>query len=120
MKRPWTLTNRIQYVSVYQHGSTYADSLIVAKVLPNSLNLNRYGFSVTRKVGGAVCRNRLRRLFREIIRSHAIEQGWDIVLIARPKAVAADYHQLDEVVAKLLSRAKLLQADNEAIDAELN
>ncbi len=120
MKRPWTLTTRGQYVSVSQHGSTYADSLLVAKVLPNGLNLNRYGFSVAKRVGTAVCRNRLRRQLREIVRSHPIERGWDIVLIARPKAAAADYHQLDEVVARLLRRGKLLQIDNEAIGAKPN
>lgn len=92
----------------------------MAKVLPNGLDSNRYGLSVARKMGWAVRRNRLRRQFREIIRSHSIEKGWDIVLIARPKAVAANYRQLDEVVAKLFSRAKLLQVDNEAIGAEPN
>jgi ribonuclease P protein component len=117
MKRPWTLTRRAQYVSVSQRGSIYADSLIVAKVLPNGLDVNRYGFSVAKRVGTAVCRNRLRRQLREIVRSHSIKQGWDIVLIARPKAAAADYHQLDKVVARLLSRGKLLQVDNEAIGA---
>ena len=114
------MTSRVQYVSVNQRGRTYPDSLIVAKVLPNGLNLNRYGFSVSKRVGTAVCRNRLRRQLREIVRSHTIEQGWDIVLIVRPKAAGADYHQLDEVVARLLSRGKLLQVDNEAIGAEPN
>jgi ribonuclease P protein component len=118
MKRPWTLTRRAQYVSVNQRGSIYADSLIVAKVLPNGLDVNRYGFSVAKRVGTAVCRNRLRRQLREIVRSHSIKQGWDIVLIARPKAAAADYHQLDKAVERLLSRGKLLQVDNEAIGAK--
>ncbi len=109
MKEPWALTKRAQYVSVYRQGSTYIDNLIVMKVLPNKLNLSRYGFSVTKKVGKAVQRNRLRRLLREIMRLKLIEPGWDIVLIARSEAVAAGYHQLGESVARLLGRAQLLQ-----------
>lgn len=109
MKETWALTKRAQYVSVYRQGSTYIDNLIVMKVLPNKLNLSRYGFSVTKKVGKAVQRNRLRRLLREIMRLKLIEPGWDIVLIARSKAVAAGYLQLGESVARLLGRAQLLQ-----------
>lgn len=120
MKKPWTLTKRAQYALVYQQGNTYVDNLIVMKVLPNGLNLSRYGFSVTKKVGKAVQRNRLKRLLREVVRLQLIKRGWDIVFIARPQATAADYHQLEKVVTELLARAELLQGNNETISTGLN
>jgi ribonuclease P protein component len=78
------------------------------KAAPNGLSLSRYGFSVTKKVGKAVQRNRVKRLLREIMRVQSLKPGWDIVFIARPAAVNTDYHQLEGTIAKLLTRAQLL------------
>jgi len=103
MKASWALTKRAQYALVYQKGSTYIDRLIVMKVLSNGLDLSRYGFAVTKKVGKAVQRNRLKRLLRQIVGSKLLKPGWDIVFIVRRRAVDTDYHQLEKAIAGLLS-----------------
>jgi len=108
VKEPHFLTNRAQYTLVYRQGSVWTSSLVIMKAMPNGLNLSRYGFSVTKKVGGAVQRNRLKRLLREIMRVQSLEPGWDMVFMVRSAAVDADYHRLGGAVARLLARARLL------------
>lgn len=117
MKCPTALTRKTQYSLVYQEGRTWVGALLVMKALPNGSDLSRFGFSVTKKVGKAVQRNRLKRLLREITRSQSIKPGWDIVFIVRPVAVTADYHQMNKAVTRLLAQAQLLEHDDEILSS---
>jgi ribonuclease P protein component len=81
----------------------------VMKAMPNGLGTSRYGFAVTKRVGKAVQRNRVKRLLREVMRLQSLKRGWDIVIIARSLAVNAGYRELELVITKLLARAQLLE-----------
>ena len=115
------LTKPGQYELVYNKGNSWVDSLMVVKALPNGLDFSRYGFSVSKRVGKAVIRNRVKRLLREILRLTPLEAGWDIIFIARPVAAAADYIKLRKSVKGLLSRARLLKtSEGQCLSAEVN
>ncbi len=96
------------------------DRLVVMKVLPNSLDLTRCGFSVSRRVGSAVVRNRVKRRLREIMRLTPLPPGWDIVFIARPRVAAARYDNIEKSVRGLLTRAGLLTGKYEKTCLETN
>ena len=113
MKGKEYITKLQQYALVYSKGSSWASNLVVMKALPSSLTLSRYGFSVSKRVGKAVVRNRVKRLLREILRIMPLKSGWDIIFIARPMAATADYASLKSSVEGLLSRAHLLETDEE-------
>ena len=98
-----------QYASVYNEGRPWADSLVVMKAVPNNLNLSRCGISISRKVGTAVTRNRIKRRLREILRLTPLEQGWDIIFIVRPQASNTDHASLEKQVAGLLGQAGLVK-----------
>ena len=106
-------------MAVYRSGKAWVNNLIVMKALPNECEFSRYGFSVTKNIGKAVVRNRIRRLLREISRITPVKPGWDIVFIARPSAVTSDYHELRKSVETLLLRAHLINKD-EAVRAGVN
>jgi len=114
------LTKPEQYALVYNKGSSWISSLVVMKVLSNGLSLSRYGFSVSRRVGKAVVRNRVKRLLREILRQTPLQPGWDIIFIARPVVATADYATLEKSVNDLLSRARLLRREHEKVRLRIN
>lgn len=108
MTRTARLSRKDEFAAVYNEGRSWSGDLVALRVLPNSLGTSRCGFAVGKRLGGAVVRNRVRRRLREIVQQLAISEGWDIVIIARQGAVAADYGTLKQATEELLSRAQLL------------
>jgi len=102
------ITRPEEYSLVYNEGSSWKNSLLVVKALPNSTTLSRCGFSVSKRVGKAVTRNKVKRLLREIMRLTPIRPGWDIIFIARQQTAFADYASLKKSAESLLSRAQLI------------
>jgi len=120
MRDPRLLTKKDQYTAVYRKGNAFVSRVIVMKIIPNQYNFSRYGFSVSKAVGNAVIRNRVKRRLREICRLQEISPGWDIVLIARRGVSTVQYHQLRDVVIYLLGKAGLLFKDSETTGTKFN
>ena len=107
------LTKREQYESIYNSGNYRANRDLVIRVLPNNLDFSRYGITVSRRVGKAVVRNRVKRRLREIIRQRALPPGFDIVFITRAAAATAGYAEMKKSAEDVLSQAGLLTGEHE-------
>jgi len=107
MREKKYLTKPQQYTLVYSQGSSLASDLVAMRFVENGIAFSRYGFSVSKRLGGAVRRNRVKRQLREILRVLPLEPGWDIIFIARPAAATSSYASLKLTVASLLARAGL-------------
>lgn len=87
------------------HTSGVADGLLVLYARKNRTDGNRVGVTVSKKLGKAHVRNRTRRRIREVYRlnEEKFQPGWDIVVVARTKAVEAPFEKL---TASYLTLAK--------------
>ena len=83
--------------------------MLVLNARPNDCQVSRFGFTVSKRLGNAVERNRIRRRLKEAVASAEVKCGWDIVLVARNRARHADYHKLEGSLSRLLLRAKLVE-----------
>ena len=97
------------FAAVWSEGRSRVDRLFVVRVRPNGLGLTRFGFSVSKRIGNAVARNRVKRRLREAMRAVSVEAGFDIVIVARNGAAEAEFSRIERSIRKLLQRARVLR-----------
>lgn len=110
MQKQYRLAKRKDFGKVYKLGQSAANRQFVVYVMKNpQTEKMRAGISVSKKQGGAVVRNRLRRQLKEIIRLNAdrIAPGHDFVIIVRRAAVGLAYRELERSLIHVLKRAGL-------------
>ncbi|MBI4197877.1 MAG: ribonuclease P protein component [Chloroflexi bacterium] len=96
------------FQAVRNSSKSLANPLLALRYRPNGLNLTRLGFSVGKRLGNAVVRNKVKRRLRELTRQAPLKAGWDLIFTARSLAAQASYLQLAQSASDLLSRAGLL------------
>lgn len=111
MKRATTLKENYEFRRVYSKGRSGVSPLLVVYARPNRGGRNRLGVTVSTKLGKAVVRNRVRRRLREIFRlaQPELAQGYDVVLVARTRAVTASYRELEQTFRRSCEKLGLLE-----------
>jgi ribonuclease P protein component len=112
MKGEQYLNKPADFARVHGQGKWLGGGLVGIKSCPNNLTRARYGFIVSKRVGGAVARNRVKRRLREIIRQLNLKAGTDIIFSARPQTAQAEFEVLKTAVLDLLAKAGLLVRDD--------
>jgi ribonuclease P protein component len=104
------LRSNQQFQLVYRRGRSWAHPLAALHVARQPCN-KRLGISVSKKVGGAVERNRVRRRIREILRAQlpCWKDGFDAIVVARPDAAKASFAELARALQELAQRARLVR-----------
>lgn len=116
MDRRHRLAQRGQFERMRRMGRSWAEPRLVLVTLANDLPYSRFGFLVSRRVGKAVLRNRIKRRMREAVtaRLAVIPPGWDVVLVARTGTAHADFWSIAGALDSLLLRAGVTSEPHKA------
>lgn len=100
-----------EYRRIYSRGKSYADRYMVIYILENNSDISRFGFTVSKKIGKAVKRNRIRRILKEVCRLNLknFPQGFDYIIIARHDIGSLSFLQIEERLLRLLKKASIIR-----------
>jgi ribonuclease P protein component len=96
---------RSEYQRVYDSGVKVHGRCFTLFRFPNSLPVGRLGIAATRKLGGAVVRNRAKRMVREVFRHNKLAPGFDIVVIPRRELLDTSLNDLEREFRHILERS---------------
>ncbi|MFG6368397.1 MAG: ribonuclease P protein component [Lachnospiraceae bacterium] len=110
MKFSESLKSSRDFKNVYNCKKSYANKYLVMYVLGNKSERNRFGMSVSKKVGNSVVRHRVTRLIRESYRLHEelFQRGFDIVVVARVSTANARYADIERALLHVSKLHKIL------------
>ncbi|SDO52383.1 ribonuclease P protein component [Paenibacillus sp. yr247] len=112
MEKEYRLAKREDFNKVYRYGKSMANHQFVLYYMPQpKLEHFRLGVSVSKKVGNAVVRNRIRRMIKEIIRlkKDNMTLQYDYILLARKPAAEMEYAEMEKSIWHVIRKASLLK-----------
>lgn len=107
-KKIISLKKNSEFRNVYTKGQSVADRYLVMYKLKSIGSSTRIGFTVSKKLGKAIKRNKIKRMLREICRLNVdkFQSGYDYVIIARVAAQDCKYRELELSILKLSEKTK--------------
>ncbi len=111
MQRRFRLTGSKRFSQINREGNSAANRFLVIRVLSSGLDRSRFGFVISKRIGNAVVRNKVKRRLREAVRLSQVKAGWDAIFIARRGSEKAGYQKLKQAADNLLRRTRLLESD---------
>ena len=109
MDRSYSLKRHKEFRYTYARGRSQSASLFTLVYARSRNESVRVGFSVSKRVGNAVQRNRAKRLMRAALTPMIgeISGGWNVIFIARPEVLDAPFAEIGKQMESLLRRAGL-------------
>ena len=110
VKHTESIKKNYEFKRLYKSGKSFVNSVLAIYVRKNRLDHNRVGITVTVKLGSAPVRNKVRRRIKEAYRinEQTFMTGFDIVIVARQKAVTSDFHKIESALLSLFSQMGVL------------
>ncbi|WP_128895603.1 ribonuclease P protein component [Longirhabdus pacifica] len=111
MEKKYRLAKNEQFKRIYRNGQSMANHQFVVYSKPSKGTEHfRVGVVVSKKIGNAVVRNRMRRVMKEILRHHKhdIISNVDIIVLARKATLNMNYKQLESSMKHVLRKAGLI------------
>ncbi len=130
LEKQQRIKREAEFKKIMEKGKSYADKYLVVYVLEKASQINpltsssrkvtqegesrlpRMGLSVSRRIGKAVIRNRIKRWMREVFRLHQsrLKDRMEIILIARSSAKElVDYFEMEKRILHLWGKARIVR-----------
>ena len=103
------LKTKSDFNNLYINSKKIINNELILISKPNDRNVSRFGFSIKKKFGTAVKRNKIKRRLKESIRRTNVIDGWDVIFIPRKNIQTKNYQQIESSIKNLLIRAGLLK-----------
>ena len=105
-----TLKKNSDFHRLYARGKSAVSPYLVVYCRKNRGGVSRFGYTVSARLCHAVVRNRIRRRLREIVRLNRarLVPGYDVVIVARSKAVDCEYRRLEEAFLRACKKLGML------------
>ena len=103
-----------EFQKVYNFGKKAYGYYSLIFFVKNNLEYNRCGFVASKKIGNAVCRNRIKRLFRECYRNNEnnLKKGFDLIFVGKKNAgekfKELKYQEMENDIKKILKKAGII------------
>lgn len=110
MKKTVSIKENREFSYLYRRGNFISSDCLIIYFRKNRFSCNRLGVTVSKKVGKAVIRNRVRRRIKECYREleGKLPSGYDFVVVARTSAALADYNKIMSAFKYMLRKSGLL------------
>ncbi len=117
VEKKYRLKKRHEFNRVYNRGRSYSNRELVLYVYNNkNTPQQRLGISVSRRVGNAVVRNRIRRLIKEVVRQlqkdFKLKDNVDLIIIARQPSAEMNYQDFQRSIIDLFKKSSIVIRDN--------
>ncbi|VEF46044.1 ribonuclease P protein component [Bacillus freudenreichii] len=115
MKKAFRIKDNAEFQAVFKKGKSVANRQFVIYMLEKKEQTHfRIGLSVSKKIGNAVTRNRIKRYIRQAFHEfqEQVSHNKDFVIIARKPAAEMDYHSVKKSLEHVLRLGKSLKKTN--------
>lgn len=111
MDKIYRLRSNMEFKKTYKGGKNYWNRNFILYVRKNGLDYSRVGYSITKKIGNSVVRNKIRRRMKEVYRLnfHNIKGGYDLIFIPKRNVVDISYKEIESAILHILRISKVLK-----------
>jgi ribonuclease P protein component len=99
------IRRRAEYKRIYDQGTRIHGRYLTLFLMPGEPQIGRLGIAATRKLGGAVARNRAKRLIREVFRRNKVAPGFDLVVVPKRELLHASLTALETEFRHIVERS---------------
>jgi ribonuclease P protein component len=114
LEKKHRLKKRKEFGYIFKKGRSFSNKTLILNYIPTKLKDYKVGFSVSKKIGNAVVRNKVKRRLREAFRElhHGVDKKYNYVFVARKGIEEMTYLEVIKSMKYCLEKTRLIKGEN--------